>query len=673
VQQRQCAVIQGEADWCRDAAQTLIADYEPARVIWLSNHSPDNVNSISVNKAQTLLGREFDAVVIDGLESINPDSIGAMVGTVIAGGAVIILVNDFSSSDLWLQRFCRVCQQFNSTSAEFHFISQSQHLAPLSLPNHHESRHFIKTEQQQQALAAILKVVHGHRRRPLVLTADRGRGKSAVLGMAAAQLLLQNKQTILVTAPSLASAETVFDYASRLLPEAHVSPGLITHHTAVIKFVAPDVLVEGDFIADLVLVDEAAAIPAAMLEQLLDKYSRLVFASTIHGYEGTGRGFAVRFQQTLTNKAPNWNHYQMTSPIRWRDDDLLEQFSFEALLLDASPVDDDVVAKALPEQCEFELVNRQQLIDDEIALRSLFGLMVLAHYRTRPSDLMMMLDRDDISVYVMRFQGHIIASAWCVQEGELAPELSQAIYAGERRLKGHLLPQSLLAHAGLVDAGTLSYQRIIRLAVHPALQGRGLGHAFVEHIASTAQQNNIDLIGASFASSIELIRFWSDSDFHVLRLGLHHDEVSGSHAMMMLKGLSPAGQQLVQYGQQRFSQHWPLLLQQQFHHLQPALVVTVSQLLPVAEQTLSQSELYEISAFALKQRGFEVCQIVLWQAMSLWIRQEKFLALSQQQQALCVMLVLQQRSFKQTAALLAYSGKAELITALRQAIATLLV
>ena len=53
---------------------------------------------------------------------------------------------------------------------------------------------------------------------------------------------------------------------------------------------------------------------------------------------------------------------------------------------------------------------------------------MLAHYRTRPADLQMMLDREDISVYAMRYRGHIIASAWAVREGGLDDELSTAIY-----------------------------------------------------------------------------------------------------------------------------------------------------------------------------------------------------------------------------------------------------
>jgi len=113
-------------------------------------------------------------------------------------------------------------------------------------------------------------------------------------------------------------------------------------------------------------------------------------------------------------------------------------------------------------------------------------------------------------------------------------------------------------------------------------------------------------------------------------------------------------------------------LQQQFHHIQPQLVVSLSQLLAKPVDVCTDLDSHELAAFAFKQRGFEFCQIVLWQALSVWITQPKFLALSEQQQALCVMLILQQRSVNEVAKALAYSGKAQLITALRQAIGILL-
>ncbi|PHS22996.1 MAG: tRNA cytosine(34) acetyltransferase TmcA [Methylophaga sp.] len=671
-QQRQCVILEGDAQWCLTSSLSLLAGFENSNTILLSSEADNNFLTISQKQALHYLGKEFDAVIFDALEEFNSDSLGAIIGTIRQGGVLIIWLKDQQDS-LWLQRFKRIAKEFEQQHANFNIIQQRQALPQLSLPEVQQpSNEIYFTEDQQQAVEAIKRVVHGHRRRPLVLSADRGRGKSASLGIAAAQLLAEGKQNILVTAPSLSIAETVFEHAARLLPDANCSAGLLSFNKAELRFIAPDALIESDLKADLVLVDEAAAIPASMLERLLQKYSRLVFATTLHGYEGTGRGFAVRFQKILDKKTADWHSYRMATPIRWADDDMLEAFSFQSLLLNAVPVADDLIADAEIEQCQIALLDKKQLMDDEQSLSELFGLMVLAHYRTRPSDLQMLLDRDDITLIVVRYRGHIIASAWLVNEGELDVELSQAVYEGKRRLKGHLLPQSLLAHAGIMSAGSLRYQRVVRVAVHPAVQLRNIGQELLSYCVKQATENGFDIIGTSFAMTDNLISFWDKSAFEFVRLGIHRDEVSGSHSVMMLRALSDEGKAIVEAAKQRFQQHWPHLLQRQFDQLAADQVLQLSQLLGAPNTELKDSDKQEIIAFAYGQRGYEFSQVTMWKWLSQQVTNPKFLILSHQQQSLCVQSLLQNRPWADIAKNMGYVGKTQAVTALREAIATLI-
>ncbi|RKZ94748.1 MAG: tRNA cytosine(34) acetyltransferase TmcA [Gammaproteobacteria bacterium] len=674
MKQRQCLILKGDTDWCRLSLSILLEEFDKERVICLSSETLDNISTIPPKKAQNQLGKEFDLVIFDATDLIAPDSLGAIIGTITAGGTLILLLSESENPSLWMQRFFKIFTKFCHHYDSFKIVHQGQSLPEIFSPISRSSTDSLYlTDNQQQAVAAILNVVHGHRRRPLVLSSDRGRGKSAALGLAAAQLLTEGKQTILLTAPSLAVTETVFEHASRLLPQATLSRALISIGDAEIRFIAPDILVESEQKADLLMIDEAAAIPASMLEKLLQKYSRIVFATTLHGYEGTGQGFTVRFQQLLDRHTPNWHSYQMETPIRWIENDQLEAFSFQALLLDAVPAEDELISDAQVDSVNFELIDRQQLVNDEQSLRELFGLMVLAHYRTRPSDLQMMLDREDINVYAMRYQGHIIASAWLVKEGGLGDDLANAIYAGERRLKGHLLPQSLLAHAGIANAGSISYQRIIRIAVHPAVQQRGLGKAMLKQIVSLQSKSDTDLIGTSFGANKDLLAFWNQSGFTPVRLGIHQDNVSGNHAVMLLRQTSSAGQKVLNDASLRLQQQWPHLLHTSFEDIDPELVITLSQLIPQQQLQLSHWNQQDIQAFCYAQRGYEFSHVALWHLITVKISGSTYLELTSEQQNLCVMVVLQQREWSDIAKRLKYTGKAEIIAALRESIKLLLI
>ena len=665
--QRHCWIIQGDTEWLYQQAYALYQSVSPSSCFWLSDAEHTN-QTVHVKQAHQHLGQECELLLFEVSNKFDADAFGAVVGCVKAGGTVVILLNSALSSTRWLRRFLRTATDFPAIQ-QFH---QPQSLP--SIPKLHAKNITTTiiepTQEQEQAIALVQRVVTGHRRRPLVLTADRGRGKSALLGMAAAELLKAGKQHVLVTAPSPANIQTLLFHAHQQLPSSKLSATSVTWQDAMIEFMAPDAILQAQPTTDLLIIDEAAAIPANMLEQYLIQYSRLVFSSTIHGYEGTGRGFALRFYKTLDKLAPDWRALSLQQPIRWGEGDIVEQFCFAALLLDAEPIDSQEIDAATLNELNYVQLEQGQLLNDESLLRQVFGLMALAHYRTRPSDLHMLLGQPDIRIGVLRFQGKAVATLWTIAEPQLEDTLAQAVYDGQRRLKGHLLPQSLLVHTGIIDAAQCDYQRISRIAVHPDFQQKGWGQYLLK-CAVAEMTDDTDVVGVSFAMSEDLLHFWHKAGFETVRLGQHRDEVSGSLSVMMLKPLTPRSQTLVEKARKILACQWSFLLSRQWDELDAESVIQISQTL-LDDETFSIDVLPQIQSFAFKQRPYESSEWALWQWFRSQLSSPGFEQLHKEQQQLLIMLILQGLPFDKAAKQLKLSGRKQIITQLRKAVSQLL-
>ncbi len=349
----------------------------------------------------------------------------------------------------------------------------------------------------------------------------------------------------------------------------------------------------------------------------------------------------------------------------------MEQFSFELCLLDAEPVAEQLIVDLGIEKLQVKKLTAAELLQDEALLRQCFGLMVTAHYRTRPSDLQMLLDRDDMWLLGVFNQQQLVASAWLVAEGPINPRLAAAVFAGERRLNGHLLPQTLLAHSGISIAGEYHYQRIVRIAVHPALQSRGIGQYLVNALVTHLPENT-DILGCSFAASEALVRFWQNSDYRLMRVGAHSDHISGRHAVILAKPISSAGQQVIEQTQQRLIQQWPDLLNSQLSHLETGLIPLLTQLLPEAELPITAADEEEITAFAFQKRHYDACQIAIRKFVLNCVAQQRFLSLPSLLQSICLIFVLQRQPIATVCRQLNLKGKQDLLGQLREAIRILL-
>jgi tRNA(Met) cytidine acetyltransferase len=473
-----------------------------------------------------------------------------------------------------------------------------------------------------------------------------------------------------VTAPRLASVASLFKHAAVSLPDAEFSRGsLKLADGRELLFEPPDRLVHADIPCDLLLVDEAAAIPAPLLEHMLRRHPRIAFATTVHGYEGTGRGFDLRFSKVLDEVTPEWRRLRLEQPIRWAGGDPLEQRVFRALLLDAEPASDEAVANITLHECRIERLDRDLLAADEVLLSQLFGLLVLAHYRTSPGDLRNLLDGPNLEIVVLRQQEKILATALLAVEGGFDRELSHQVYEGQRRLRGNLLPQSLTVHAGLAEAACLRGVRVMRIAVHPARQGEGFGSLLIEEVAALAREEGFDYLGASFGATPELLDFWRRQECLPVRLGLKREASSGMHAAMVMRPLSPAGHQLFIQARQRLARQLPLLLSEPLCELESLLVERLL-LEGAGGPPLSPDESLwaDVTSFALARRDYGNCLLALHSLLLVALTDRCAVEqLSPMQRALLIAKVLQRRPWQTLVHEHALRGREEAMEQLRAA------
>lgn len=208
-------------------------------------------------------------------------------------------------------------------------------------------------------------------------------------------------------------------------------------HRQTIQYIVPqDHQVLGQ--AELVVIDEAAAIPLPIVKNLLGPY--LVFmASTINGYEGTGRSLSLKLIQQLRNQnntsgrestqtavvsrdnkekdshlhsqSRQLREISLDEPIRYAPGDPIEKWLNKLLCLDVTLIKNPRFATRgtpHPSQCNLFVVNRDTLFSyhpvSENFLEKMMALYVSSHYKNSPNDLQLMSDAPAHKLFVLYHQ-----------------------------------------------------------------------------------------------------------------------------------------------------------------------------------------------------------------------------------------------------------------------------
>lgn len=634
--ERRALLVHGSRVNCYAAARRTLdsADIAGTDTTCLSDGDICPAEHLRIDHSDDLLGRTREAVVADCHDSCRPNALGRAVGAVDGGGLLLVLAPPLdewpTTHDQFTERLAvppfertevtgRFRERLAATmrvhrgiavydaDAETWEADGRTHPAPRrpapapTVPDDYDFPTAVYeaclTTDQRDAVHALetLRGPDG----AVVVEADRGRGKSAAAGLAAAALVAEGRD-VLVTAPGYRNAAEVFDRAEVTLDALGEPFDRPAEHPIVatdgrIRYAPPPEAVD-DETADVVLVDEAAAVPVRLLKSLVETGAPIAFTTTVHGYEGAGRGFDVRFRDWLRDADRTVLEPTLADPIRYAPCDPIEVWAFRALCFDARPPAEPLVADAAPDTTEYVQTHPDTLLDDEHLLRETFGLLVAAHYRTEPDDLARLLDGPNLTVRALRHDGHVVAVALLGWEGGLSPARCERMYEGER-VAGNMLPDLLTSQLRDPEAGLPRGLRVVRIAVHEHARDRGLGTELLDsireefstagtsapHAGDTDAQRPLavrheqaggafDYLGVGFGATPPLLRFWRAAGYRTVHLSTTRNDRSGEHSTLLVHPLTDDGEDLLARNDRWFRRRIGSVLADGLADCEPAIV-----------------------------------------------------------------------------------------------------
>ncbi|XP_058111016.1 RNA cytidine acetyltransferase 2-like [Magnolia sinica] len=360
-------------------------------------------------------------------------------------------------------------------------------------------------------------------RSTVALIAARGRGKSAALGLSIAGAIAAGYSNIFVTAPSPENLKTLFefickgfnalDYKEHLdydvvksanpdFKKATVRINIYKQHRQTIQYIQPH---EHEKLSqvELLVVDEAAAIPLPVVKALLGPY--LVFlSSTVNGYEGTGRSLSLKLLEQLERQSQesksvggsdsgrSFKKVELHESIRYAPGDPIESWLHGLLCLDATSSVPRLSGLPDPSDCDLYYVNRDTLFsyhkDSETFLQRMMALYVASHYKNSPNDLQLMADAPAHHLFVLlgpvdesqnRLPDILCVIQVCL-EGQISRESAMKSLSEGHQPYGDQLPWKFCEQFQDTVFPSLSGARIVRIAVHPEAMGLRYGSTAVQ-------------------------------------------------------------------------------------------------------------------------------------------------------------------------------------------------
>ncbi len=570
------------------------------------------IEAITFKESRKILGKSFDFCLLDLRLDFSPNAICRIVETVNGGGFICLIL---TKEDIWIHsvpQFYKemglVTKNKEETFVSFlkkHFLTTLRKFSNIFVLN--EALSFNRNFETQQLsvkkdnlnenidgypctadqkhvitqlLAELTKTKNFtmQKRDLFLIVANRGRGKSATLGILLGKLVLnssfstektQNAKKhplIYLTAPHIENIQVVFQQLIKYLEFKKIKPKIsytvegtyisnvevpITPQKTIrISYKPPKDAIEIPK-KSLLFIDEAAAIPPKILQNLI-KREKTVMSTTVQGYEGVGRSFSLVFLKNLEKSANTQIvKFEMKIPIRFSENDPIEKWLFETFFLDAEPhtftekLRQTILEKPFNTILHLEIPSKDNLFHQNFlpTLKETIGIYITSHYRNQPNDLLFLADSSShflVIGYYLDVNSNRkipIAAIQCSVEGPITEEHINELKQ-THTLKGNLIPTMYIREYGL-KYKNLQGIRIVRIAVHPELQNNGIGSFFLSQLVLylTEKKTTTSWIGSSFGATPILLRFWHKNNFKLVHLRPTANTTTGEHSVVVIKAL----------------------------------------------------------------------------------------------------------------------------------------
>ncbi|MEE1340487.1 MAG: GNAT family N-acetyltransferase [Succinivibrionaceae bacterium] len=325
---------------------------------------------------------------------------------------------------------------------------------------------------------------------------------------------------------------------------------------------------------DVLIIEEAASIPLPILSQILSVYKKVIMISTLDGYEGTNQGiihklstdFPLEIFSLSYNFRRNYDNFQK----------FLENISFKANNINFSTYSSlqsssiNIISNNISQNINSLTIHLSSFIEkpnnESISLLIKINKFISNnHYQSSNQDIFRLLN--DPNTFVSLLLKNLNYEDYSLKNSEIIslvifsleaiPNkiLKESIFNGSSRPKNNLLPQTLLCHSNIDFPDNSIFLRIQRIATEKSYKKQGyaskllsnfndknLINFFIQNSTFSKDfscdcsfSNHLIFIGASFALSDVVYKFWIKNNFIPVSLGLKKDNASGERSLVVLK------------------------------------------------------------------------------------------------------------------------------------------